>query len=696
MSDSRPSSEIDVRQSGQVRTPAWRDIVQELSRAAERPGAFEPALLSAMARVAGAKQAAWFALDAAGAPSSDPESDEVRARLVWPEAPGGAGADDRLEEPDVVRAGIRRVRSTAQTCSMTLGVKPGLYEASKTPHDGSVLCVPVGHGAEGAPMSAVSLLIDARSTQALKTTIALAELLAGYANLSTVTQQLVRTRSAAASLDLAARLIATVNAAKGFKGAAMQMVNDLCRHLKADRVALGWRRGRAGSVAGSGGDGSEGAIAFDERDTVPVRVVALSDTEHVDVRMAMVRKLAAAMDECIDQSQPVAYPVPSVNAGGAEAVADPVLARAVTHAHRELAASDANLKVASLPVRDGDAVLGVVTIESAAPGRSIEPVVLERLQATLDLVGPVLRVRHSDDRPVPVRTGDALRRLAAWLVGPRHTLWKVAGAAVVALTLAAVFVRLPYRIEAPVTLQPVERRIIATPFEATLVDVSPGAEPGRRVAAGTLLASLDTSELELSAVEARGQVAQAEAQAREAMRRGDGAEQQQAEARAEQSRARLALFERRIRDAAIVAPISGTILTGDLRQQLGAKLNRGDPLFEIAPLEAMRVVAEVDDRDIGLILDATEANADEGGVIGSVATRAYPDRRFPLVVERVVPMARAEGGQNAFEVHARLEGSAAWMRPGMEGLAKLDVGDRPVGWIATRRIVDTLRLWLWW
>ena len=47
-------------------------------------------------------------------------------------------------------------------------------------------------------------------------------------------------------------------------------------------------------------------------------------------------------------------------------------------------------------------------------------------------------------------------------------------------------------------------------------------------------------------------------------------------------------------------------------------------------------------------------------------------------------------------MYATLDESAPWMRPGMEGLAKLEVGDRRLIWIATRRISDTLRLWLWW
>ena len=679
----------------QIKTPGWPSIVGELAATAGDERLFLPTLLASLGKVTGARQAAFLVPGPRGT-ESEPVASDARATLVWPQPSPPAPADESLDEPDVMRIAARGVLAGGQTKVMAIGgTSDGLYGSGQG--SGYALCVPVGEVEENGtrrPAAVAVMLLDNRSQQALQTTIALAELLAGYAHLGSARQQLARTRSSAAALDLATRLIGSINSAKGFRGAAIQMVNDLCRHLKADRVALGWRGGRAGAAQAN-------TEVVADRDAVPVKVVALSDTEQVDRRMAMVRKLASAMDECVDQEQAVAYPVPDAPPGGE---ADPVLGRAVTAAHRELAAGNAHLKVTSLPIRDGDETIGVVTVESAAPGQSIDVRTVELLQATLDLVGPVLRVRRSDDRPIPARAVDAVRKAAAWVVGPRHTLWKAAAALVLVLAVVVVFVRVPYRIEAPVTLRPVERRVIAAPFDGTVLSVSENAEAGRVVEAGEVLVRLDTSELELSAVEARGQLRQAQAQADEAMRRGQGGERQQAEARAEQALARLELFEQRIEDAVIRAPISGTILNGDMRERIGATLQRGDPLFEIAPLESMRVVARVDDRDIGLILSAmdeavlngSDAAGGAGAMLGSVATRAYPDRRYPLHVQRVVPMAQAAGGLNAFEVHATLDQTASWMRPGMEGLAKLEVGDRTLLWVGSRRIVDTLRLWLWW
>ncbi len=38
----------------------------------------------------------------------------------------------------------------------------------------------------------------------------------------------------------------------------------------------------------------------------------------------------------------------------------------------------------------------------------------------------------------------------------------------------------------------------------------------------------------------------------------------------------------------------------------------------------------------------------------------------------------------------------SWWRPGMTGLAQIDAGERRIFWIWTHRVVDSLRLKLWW
>lgn len=681
--------------SGKVNAPAWKRVVEELSAPAPNDEVFLARLVTVLGQVASARQAVLFGFADASV-GGDPEP--ARVIRVWtpsgfvePAKPGdqtGQGPQSIEAEAEIREAAARaaetgRVRVLAPEQG---GQRGGPYytgggsaggQASST----AVLAIPVRpSGATGTAglTPVVTLLLDGRSEQALQTTVALGELVTGYVNTHAAQVVARKTESAAATIELAATLIASVNAVPRFKGACMRFVNDLMRQLQADRVAVSWS---------SAPDAPKDPGAAPARDG-DLKVVAISDTEHIDRRMAMVRRIETAMHECSDQAQPVRYPP----AEQAEGETDAVLDQAVTHAHKDLVAGDASLKVVSLPLRIGERVFGVVTIESGAPegtaaAVAMDPATIARLQAAMDLLTPVLRLRKRDDRGIVPRGVESFRTASAWVVGARHTVWKVAGIALIAGLVASAVVQVPYRIEAPLTLEPGVRRTVSIPFTGVVASVSPGIEAGVRVEEGQVLAVLDTSDLELSAAEARQQILEARAEAAELRRRGKLAESQQAAARGDQARARLDLMELRIAQASLRAPIAGLVISGQPKDLIGASVQQGDAIVEIAPADGMILKARVDDRDIGLVAE---------GQAGELATMAYPGRRFAFTVDTVVPLAQSVEGENYFEVRGTLDRGAEWMRPGMEGLAKFETGDRSLLGIAARRIVDQARLWLWW
>src|SRR5262245_55698539 len=580
------------------------------------------------------------------------------------------------------RAAARSAAGSRQAMIFGLEGEDQMYDTG--PGKGAVIAAPVPAGLpaeSGAlPLQAVvTLLVESRSNPALQTTLALVEVLTGYAFTHAAQQALRRVRQSSASLDLAARLISSINQTSGFRACCLQLVNDLCRQLAVDRVALGWVHG-----APARKDEPENARG--------VQAVALSDTELLDRRTAMVRKLEAAMNECLDQEQPVLYPPPPTSGPGSDAV----LSQAITHAHRELASTDARLKAASFPLRVGDAhgdrIVGVLLVEGAGEGK-VDPATVELLQAALDLAARVLSVRHSDDRNLALRAWDAGVRAMAWAVGPRHTVWKAAGVALVALTLFVMFWKATYRVGAPAEMQPLERRVISVPFDGTIATVGEGIEPGRPVQAGQVLATLDTHELALGALEAEAQVLQYDKQADEALKKGNLADETQARAQADQFHARLGLYRFRIERSKIVSPITGQIVSGDLKDRLGSSVKLGDKLFEVADNGEVVVIARVSDSDIAYIKE---------GQTGEIAPKSRPSLSVAFTVDRVVPLSQPNDGKNIFEVRGRLDPAAlkspdtAWLRPGVEGQAKFNTVRRSLLWIGTRRVVDTLRVWLWW
>jgi multidrug resistance efflux pump len=684
-----------------IRTTAWQRVVAELTASAPDDRVFLLRMLCILGQVSGGRQAVFHEI--VQPPGEEGEegarlSPRSRSTLVWPlraglmdQAGRLAVSADKLFDASAIKPGEilheAEAREAALQCAGTRQAQvfgldggagqaePGFYDAG--PVKGALMAIPILAGppeqASSLPLhGVVTVLLEPRSKGALQSTLAMAEVLAGYAFNHAAQRSLRQLRHSGAAIDLAGRLISGINATESFRGAALRLVNDACRVLGMDRVALGWVEGSPARR------GLEGARA--------VRCAALSDTENLDRRMEMVQKLTHAMNECLDQEQAVLFPVPP--AEGPEA--DAVLSQSIAHEHRTLAAGNSGLRVASVPLRivdgEGERVVGVLLMESAGATR-VDPSLLELVQATMDLVAPVLAMRHSDDRALYLRTWDSTLRAGAWAVGPRHTAWKLAGIAATGLFVFCLLYTTTYRVAAPAELRPLERRVISAPIDGQIATVEPGIKENQPVTKGQLLATLDTREALLNEMEAKAQVLQFDKQADEALRKSELAEATQSRAKADQSRARAQLSRLQIERSRITSPITGTIIAGDLSDRVGGAVKLGDKLFDVADLGTMVVVARVSDTDIAYIRE---------GQTGEVSPKADPSLKVAFTVERVVPLAQADQGENIFEVRATLAETPAWFRPGMEGQARFDTVERSLAWIGARRIVDTLRTWLWW
>ena len=135
------------------------------------------------------------------------------------------------------------------------------------------------------------------------------------------------------------------------------------------------------------------------------------------------------------------------------------------------------------------------------------------------------------------------------------------------------------------------------------------------------------------------------------------------------------------------APFDSGVVSGDLSQALGAPLERGQVLFEVATLDAYRVAIQVDERHIADL----KVNQH-----GELVLSSMPSDHFQFVVTKITPVNTAREGRNFFRVEAQLESPAgARLRPGMEGVAKVSVDQRSLISIWTRELANWIRVKLW-
>lgn len=159
-----------------------------------------------------------------------------------------------------------------------------------------------------------------------------------------------------------------------------------------------------------------------------------------------------------------------------------------------------------------------------------------------------------------------------------------------------------------------------------------------------------------------------------------------AAAQEQQALAQLGLVDERLERANLRAPFEGVVVTGDLSQLLGSPVEQGKVLFEVAPLDAYRVVLHVDERDVAEL---------KAGQRGQIALAGMPFDRLPFTVRQITPISTAQEGRNYFRVEAQLDQAPPRLRPGMEGIGKVEVGKRKLLWIWTHPLIEWLQLTTW-
>jgi hypothetical protein len=448
-------------------------------------------------------------------------------------------------------------------------------------------------------------------------------------------------------LQMVLDLVASTFGHERFGSAAVAFVTAVATRLGADRVTLGFvRGGRA-------------------------RVAAVSHSSRFAKSSNVVRAIEQAMDEAVDQQALVVWPQP----------VDwrPQVARA----HAELARQHGSGAVCTAPLVEGGRALGALTIERPAD-QPFDGTTVELVEVLAGLAGPILERGRRDDRWLGAKIADSLRDFLGRLVGPRHIPLKLSLAAAAALLIFLATATGDFRVSSNAALEPVVRQALTAPFNGYVADAPKRA--GDLVDAGTMLATLDDRELRLGRLKWLSQQEQLTRQYHQAMAARNAAAVVILSAQIEQAKAEVALLDYQLAHTRIAAPFRGIVVTGDLSQALAAPVERGQVLFEVAPLDAYRVVLQVDERDIAYV---------RPGQRGTLVLTGTPSEPLGFVVEKVTPVSTAREGHNYFRVEGKLDREREHLRPGMEGVGKVEIDQRLYIWIWTRQVVDWIRLQLW-
>lgn len=435
-----------------------------------------------------------------------------------------------------------------------------------------------------------------------------------------------------------------------FQGATAALTTELSNRLQCDRVSLGIGRRQK------------------------IKVVAMSHSAKFEKKMNLLNAIGLAMEEAFDQKSAILYPPPE----------DKDVF--VTRDHEQLSRKHGNDNIFSVPFfRDND--FSGVLIYERPRGLPFTRGDIELCESVSSLLGAILEDRYLNDRAVRIKVIDYFCGQLEKVLGAKYLGRKIALTALAVLIIFFTQATGDYRVTADSKLEGSVRRVIPAPFDGFVSAVS--ARAGDIVKQDTVLAAMDDRETALDRLKWNSQREQYAKQYQEAMAQHERSQAMILLTQIRQAESQMKLADRQLARKNIIAPFDGIIVSGDLYDSLGAAVQKGQILFEITPLNAYRVIVQVDERDISEL---------ETGQQGFLVLSSIADSHLPFRVGTITPITTAEAGQNFFRVEAILNQASDRLRPGMEGVAKISIGERKLFWVWTHRLVDWFRLftWTWW
>ena len=267
--------------------------------------------------------------------------------------------------------------------------------------------------------------------------------------------------------------------------------------------------------------------------------------------------------------------------------------------------------------------------------------------------------------------------LPSWLLQTANR--RAIFAAIATLITMLLFFPTRYRVSANVRVQPVSPRVISAPFEAMVEDVM--VRPGDVVRAGQSLVKLDGRPLRLERQSLDAEISQSAKQKDIALAAGKVAESQQAQLKYQQLVRRRDLIDRRLDQLTVTSPISGVVVSGDLRQAIGASLELGKVLLEIAPLNRVLAEVAIPEYEISMIRPNSPASI-------RIDASGCPTIRRDLV--EIYPAGELRDTEVVFISLLELDNKDRAYRPGMTGKATVYGDVRPFVWPYIRKGIDQL------
>lgn len=428
------------------------------------------------------------------------------------------------------------------------------------------------------------------------------------------------------------------------------------------------------------------SLAIQQKPTTgQLNLISISDQSSIDIRKILPVQLQAAIHESFSAPEPVTTPVAQNTAERKQSVAAMTLFdEQGRHPALYIRYPTARDREYAIPVAATPALTQIGMVLERPNGQCFQDAQIKAIERALR---PSLNfLSHQFDAAMPLPN----LKLQQWLGSTRpesirrHVYRYRIRFCVAMLLVASALIPVQHRVSAQAAIESRDLQVLIAPQDGFVS--SSHVRAGDSVTRNQLLATLDTQDLKLAADKWRSESLKNAQALQQALATKDRVALGRLRADASRIQAEMALVERQIARSQLRAPFDGVVLSGDLNQQLGAAVTRGDTLFTVAASNEYRLVLELDEQDVGLVKAGQEAE---------IRLSALPNTTWQAAIDTVLPVARTTDETPVFRVPAVLSERSDLLLPGMEGVARLNVGTRSVAWVYTRSLREKMRLLMW-
>lgn len=303
-----------------------------------------------------------------------------------------------------------------------------------------------------------------------------------------------------------------------------------------------------------------------------------------------------------------------------------------------------------------------------------------------------------------------LGRLREWFVGRKLAKTLAAIAVVAAIATALTLIPWEYRVEGEGRLMPVVQRQVFAPLDGEVIALL--VEGGQRVESGQKLLQLRNDELSVDLLTAHNElnekqqlVFSLQTQIDEAGGRGDSDEALRLQGRLEETkieikglRERVRILEERQSQLTVRAPITGVVASFQIEQLLQDRpVHRGEVLLEVMEETGpWRLELEIEEHRVGHILEAQQQMETEHLPVEFILATST-ESTFNGELERLATRS-ATSSERGSVVEAFVTTDADSLpnrRIGAEVSAKINCGDRALGYVLFGDVIEFVRQRLW-